>query len=262
MTKNNVGKLSSIEKALAILDLFSEQQPCMTLDELVEQTGYSKPTVFRMVRSFEKYGYLRKHQDGGKDKIYLGYTFLEKANILDTQIPLKEASQKACIELRDQTGLSVQLSIRDGYDAVYIAQYESLKPIRVYPQKGRRVPLYAAACPRVLLSYMTDKEMNEYLTTNQLHAFTQNTMIDNKLLLQEISTIRKNGYAISYGELYEGTVAIAVPIFDDALKVIAAISLIGLEQDFETVNMNEFISLLRQSSTKITEKFAYPNRPL
>lgn len=61
------------------------------------------------------------------------------------------------LQLRQKTGLSVQLAVKSGLDAIYIEQFESMKAVRVYPQVGRKVPLYAAACPRVLLSGLSEK---------------------------------------------------------------------------------------------------------
>src|SRR5690606_27245114 len=114
----------------------------------------------------------------------------------------------------NETGLSVQLAIRDGNEAIYIEHFEALSAFRVFPQVGRRVPLYAAACPRVLLAFVQIEEQKAILDSYTYTMFTPHTKIDHELIFSELKDIKEKGYAVSRGELHEGTAAIAVPIFD------------------------------------------------
>ena len=61
-------------------------------------------------------------------------------------------------ELRDSLGQAVNLIIQDGNDAIYVEKMEGAQPVRVYTAVGRRAPLYAGACPRILLSYFSEEE--------------------------------------------------------------------------------------------------------
>lgn len=250
--KETGSKINSLEKALALLDLFSEEVPSLTLDEMVTLSGYSKSTVFRMVSSFEKYGYLSKFQRGGEMKVSLGMRFLEKSRFVSSQLEIKRAAKLPMLQLRQKTGLSVQLAVKSGLDAIYIEQFESMKAVRVYPQVGRKVPLYAAACPRVLLSGFSEKDIRSYVNNQELSSFTEQTLIEKEELLNEIMKIKNQGYSVSKGELYPGTLAIAVPIFHPPGQIMAALSVIGLEQDFATASLETMITLLRNTAKEIT----------
>ncbi|WP_048826652.1 IclR family transcriptional regulator [Bacillus sp. B-jedd] len=244
----------SVEKALGILECFDMKHASLSLEELSAMTGFPKPTVFRMICSLEKFGYIRRTEKEGRLRFQLGMVFLEKSQIVNSQLDIRALAKNEMLRLRNETNLSVQLAVRDVCDAVYIEQFEALKLIRVFPQVGRRVPLYAAACPRVLLAALPEEEQMAILAGADYQPFTQQSKTDQKQILAELAAIARNGYAVSRGELYEGTIAVAVPIRNINSEVLAALSIIGTEQDFEDVKMESYIEKLQHAAAKIEER--------
>lgn len=249
--KERQSKSGSVEKALSILEIFTMKTPSLTLDAIADKSGFPKPTVFRMLCSLEKFGYVKRITVEGQIRFKLGMAFMEKSQIVTSDFDIREYSKSELIELRNATGLSVQLAVRDGDHAVYIEQFESLNPIRVYPRVGRRVPLYAAACPRILLAYLPAEEQNYILGNYQYTSYTPKTKISYDSIKKELMDIKEKGYSLSHGELYEGTTAIAVPIFGKVKEVLGAISMIGVSQDFEPDQMEGFVSLLKETAERI-----------
>ncbi|WP_423800778.1 IclR family transcriptional regulator [Neobacillus sp. SAB-20_R2A] len=247
-------KSGSVEKALEILECFDRKNPFLTLDEISERTGFSRSTAFRMICSLEKFGYIKRKQTSGEVQFSLGWSFIEKSHLVVEQMDLREAARDIMKDLRDETGLSVQLAIRDGLDAVYIDKIESLKPIRVYPEIGRRAPLYAAACPRVLLAFLPENEQTKLLIKFAYRPITEKTMNSIEQIQQQLQTIKEKGYEISKGELHEGTIAIAVPIFDHYYSAVASLSVIGLENDFSEGSIQQIIEALNRCSANISFK--------
>ncbi|MED2974257.1 IclR family transcriptional regulator [Fictibacillus sp. B-59209] len=240
---NKSSKNGSVEKALNILEFFNERDPFYTLQQLSTETGYPKTTLFRLLCSLEKFGYVRRIIKNGEILFALGWSFLEKAALVKDQINLKELARDEMISLRNKTNLSVQLALQDGKEAIYIEQIPSFQPIRIYPEIGKRVPLYSAACPRVLLAYLSHREQEGILSdsiSNNLH--------------QELVHIREKGFAVSKGELAEGTMAMAVPIFDGQEDIIASLSVIGLEHDPIFKDTKEVINNLKTASEAISTK--------
>jgi IclR family transcriptional regulator, KDG regulon repressor len=247
-------KSGSVEKALQIIECFTLEDATLTLDELSARTDYPKPTVFRMICSLEKFGYIRRAEKKGQMGFQLGMAFLEKGELVNRQIDIRDIARNQMLQLRNETGLSVQLAVRDGRDAVYVEQFESLKHIRVFPQVGRRVPLYAAACPRVLLAALAEEEQKWIVEKNEDDPLTVSSKLDRDQLLKELKQIAKSGYAISRGELYKGTIAIAVPIKNINGNVLAALSLIGVDQDFSAERMDSYIRTLKETVQKIEQE--------
>ncbi|WP_126428590.1 IclR family transcriptional regulator [Brevibacillus marinus] len=251
---DKLSKIGSVEKALQILECFTRKDPFLTLDEIANRTGFSRTTTFRMICSLEKFGYIKRKPTAGELQFSLGWAFLEKAQLVNEQIDIKEMAKEEMLQLRNQTGLSIQLAVRDGLDAVYIEQFESLKPFRLYPEIGRRAPLYSAACPRVLLAFLPDREREDLLQKFTYNSFTSHTLTSPERIRAELVKIRENGYAISKGELHEGTIAIAAPIFNFSQRVVASLSIIGLESDFTDMKMDELIGLLKSKADAISQK--------
>lgn len=255
MKKEVASRNGSVEKALIVLECFDLRNPSLTLDELSVKTAFSKPTVFRIISSLEKFGYIKRVSQDGQVKFQLGMAFLEKSQIVYSHFDIREIAKQEMLLLRNESGLSVQLAVRDGNEAVYIEQFESLSTFRVFPQVGRRVPLYAAACPRTLLAFIPEEEQKAILDSYTYTSFTPNTKIDSDMILTELKQIKENGYAVSKGELHEGTIAVAVPIFDVNKQIIAALSVIGDDRKIDSQIQKALVTRLKESAHHIHNKY-------
>ncbi|WP_298470504.1 IclR family transcriptional regulator [uncultured Psychrobacillus sp.] len=252
MSNNRVQ--SSIQKALEMLDCFTTKSPLLTLEDIMQKIQLPKTTVFRTLTQLEDYGYVKKEIVNGKSHYSLGYAFLEKGQLVKNTIDIRTLSREQMVYIRNETNLTVQLAVREKEEAIYIEQFESWRPIRLYPNVGKKAPLYVAACPRVLLAYMDEKEQGYLLEKFEYKSITKTTPT-NPLHIQELlKEIRENGYSISKGELFEGTIAIAVPIFNNLTNdVIASLSVIGIESDFDK-NLSRYIDLLKEAAFQIAQK--------
>lgn len=242
---------SSIEKALIVLNCFSEQNFALTLDDISKITNIPRSTLFRILSTLEEYKYIKKSLVSNKTWYTLGYTFLEKGQMVHRHLDIRDYAKEEMIALRNEVNLNIQLAIQEGLDALYIEQIPSWRPVRLYPAIGRRAPLYAAACPRILLAYLDNKEQTEVLNRLNLKKFTNSTPIDRQDIEQIIMDIREKGYSVSRGELFDGTLAFAVPVFyPKSQKVLASLSIVGLENNYDK-NFDYYISLLKETAGNI-----------
>ncbi|WP_261133948.1 IclR family transcriptional regulator [Bacillus sp. Marseille-Q3570] len=247
-----------MEKALIILECFTSNKNELTLDDFSKLTGYSKSTVFRMISSLEKFGYIKAKVTNSETRYSLGLAFLEKANLVSNQLDIRELAKDEIVKLRNKTNMTVQLAIRHGNEAIYIEQAESFRELRIFPGIGKRVPLYAAACPRILLAFLDVQEREQILDSFHYVPFTSNTLINPTHLRESIERIRERGYEISEGEIYEGTIAIAAPIMDRRGEVIASLSITGMKTDFEKEIFDSTINEVIQSAKNISYQLGYP----
>ncbi|WP_027965285.1 IclR family transcriptional regulator [Halalkalibacillus halophilus] len=246
-------KNTSIDKALSILDCFSERKYQLTLDEIVKETSIPKSSSFRIITSLENFGYIKKHKINNKTWYSLGYSFLEKGSIIRSNIDVREYAREYMKVLRNQLNLNVQLAVLDNQEAIYIEQFQSWRQIRLYPAIGRRAPLYTAACPRVLLAYMNSTDRDWILQNTEFKSFTNSTPLNIQVVNKKLNQIKTQGYSISKGELIEETIAYAVPIYwPNSTEVIASLSVVGLEKDFDQ-SESHLIKLLKETSKEITD---------
>lgn len=252
--KNKEGLLNnSLDKALKLLDYFDQGKSALGLSEISKLSGIPKATVYRMLTTFENNGYLDKIIHGeDKDKYKLGLKFLKMGKLVSEGLEIRQVALPFMEELRDKFQEDVQLIIPDRDEAVYIEKLESNRPVRVYTKVGRRAPLYGGACPRAILTFMEDSEINRIINSITLKKVTDATVIDKDVLLKMIDEDRKRGYTISYGELQPGTIAVGAPIFDQNNKVIASVSIVGPEDRFCGERLDELIKGIKDAAKNIS----------
>ncbi|WDV44236.1 IclR family transcriptional regulator [Clostridiaceae bacterium M8S5] len=249
---------NSLDKALGLLKYFTKDNPIRGLSEVARLSSVPKATVYRLFNTFEKNGYLMKVDVSGKQNQYkLGMKFLELGLLVSDSLEIKDIARPFMVELRDSINEDVQLAIRDKDQAIYIEKLTCSHSIRLYTRIGRRARFNAGACPRVLLSFLEDEEINKILKNEQLIKYTDNTIIDKEKLWDKIKESRKNGYAISFGEMEPYTIGIAAPIFDYTGKVIASISAAGPQQRFTDERIKLIVVKVKETAQYISKQLGF-----
>ena len=123
-----------------------ERGPC-SLGELVEATGFSRATTHRLAVALEVHGLVRRDDDG---RFALGVRLVALGRAAAEGLPLSVAAQPALRALRDVTGESVQLYVREGDRRVCIAALESPHGLRTIVPMGASLPLDAGSAGKVL----------------------------------------------------------------------------------------------------------------
>lgn len=217
----------TVVKTLQILQLFESKEQ-LTLQDMVHLSGQPKTSVFRMVQSLVEIGFLAK-----KGEYYeLGLALMQFGQLVSERLDIRKIAYPYMQQLKNETNEAVNLVIQDGNEAIYIEKVETSEPIRVYTRIGRRAPLYAGACPRILLTFMEQEDQSKYFQTVSLTPFASNTIRTAEELVKVLEVDRKRGYSVSHSELTDGSSAVAVPIFDYKGDILAGLSIVGPESRF------------------------------
>ncbi|WP_319370478.1 IclR family transcriptional regulator [uncultured Ilyobacter sp.] len=258
MTINDNSINQSLDKALSLLEYFDAENPIRGLSEISRLSSIPKATVYRLLNTFEKNGYLIKIDTGGRQGQYkLGMKFLELGTMVSESIELKEIAFPHMKNLRDDINEDVQLVIRDKNHAIYVEKLISKHPVRLYTKIGRTASLNAGACPRAILSFLKDEEIESIFENTEFIKYTENTIIDKEKLLKLISESRKTGYTISYSEMEMQTIGIGAPIFDYTKNVVGALSTAGPDQRFTPDKFPEIIKKVKETAMKISRELGY-----
>ncbi len=142
---SSVSGVGVLDKAVTVLHAL-EQSPC-SLGELVEATGFSRATTHRLAVALEAHGLVRRDDDG---RFALGIGLVALGRAAAEELPLSAAAQPALRALRDATGESVQLYVREGDRRVCVAALESPHGLRTIVPMGASLPLDAGSAGRVL----------------------------------------------------------------------------------------------------------------
>jgi DNA-binding IclR family transcriptional regulator len=134
-----------LDKAASILRAIREQP--QSLVALQDATGLPRATAHRLAVALEAHGLLRRDEDGRFD---LGTELAVLGRVAAGRFPLVEAARRALAELRDATGESVQLFVREGDQRRCVISLPSPHALRWIVPDGALLPLDVGSAGRVL----------------------------------------------------------------------------------------------------------------
>ncbi|AEG14401.1 transcriptional regulator, IclR family [Desulfofundulus kuznetsovii DSM 6115] len=247
--------IRSLTKALKILDSFTLEKPELSIGEIVFLLDMPKTTVIRLVSTLEKNKYLERDQVTKKYR--LGTKLLCFANIVQRTLKVREVALPVMKEIRDQSGETVYLNIIENDERMCVEYVESNQELQRVVFVGQRSPLYAGASAKVLLAYLPEVKIKEYLSKIKLEALASHTITNSNELLEELTIIRNQGYAISNSELIEGVFSICAPVFNHERTVVASLALGLPAVRANEKRITEFIALVKSGAKEISRRLGY-----
>jgi IclR family pca regulon transcriptional regulator len=212
--------MGGLAKGLDVLRTFSRSRPNMTLSEIAARAGLPAATARRCLNTFEELGYVTRR----------GRQFLLRPKVLEIgavyldSMDIEALTHTHLEEMARETGDSAALSVLSGTEIVYVARTSVRTQARLEAHVGSHFPAFATSMGRVLLAGLSPERLAWYFNTAALPQLTDKTLTDRLQLERAIAECRRNGYAVVTDELAEGVVALAVPVFDSAGQVVAALN--------------------------------------
>ena len=210
-----------LEKGLAIIEAFGISKGPLTLTQASEITGHTKAAVRRSLLTLCKLGYAiqsgRNFQLAPRS-LRLGHAYVASD-------PLAKVAQPILEMTSERTQESSSIAVLDSQDAVFVARSTHRRSLSSGLGVGARLPAYASATGRVLLSEQPAGEVEFMLNRMMRPALTPHTLTGTQEVMNEIALVRSRGYSISDEELEIGLRSIAVPIRNGRGRLIAAMSL-------------------------------------
>lgn len=244
---------STADRALAILDLYSESQTVLSATRVSEHLGVARSTAYRYLQSLVQARYLAEVPGG----YGLGLKILELARIARQGVDVGRIAHPVMIALAEEFRETVLLTKRDGDSIVCIEREEPEgQRVRISYERGSVMPINAGASAMCLLAWLPEREVKSLLAMRPLRAFTSNTLTDEDDLIERLSGIRQQGYAISISELDHEVVGIGTPIFDSKGSVQAGLSIAGLSSRITPDRYQEVIDRMIESAHGISERLA------
>jgi len=122
-------------------------------------------------------------------------------------------------------GESFSVATLDGEDIVYIARTSVTRVMSVDLHIGSRLPAFCTSMGRVLLAYLPQDQLEQYLARAHFTQYTPRTIVSADKLRLALRNVRRNGYALCDQELEIGLRSIAVPVQASNGRVVATVNL-------------------------------------
>ncbi len=154
----------------------------------------------------------------------LGMRLLELGNVVKSRLSVREAALDFMRALHKKTQQTINLSVRQGDEIVYIDRaFSERSGMQVVRAIGGRGPLHLTSTGKLFLSVDEPKAIRAYATRTGLAGHNKNSITDLAKLERELSVVRTRGYARDNEEL--GVRCMAAGIHDDSGKLIAGLSI-------------------------------------
>ncbi|MDN5797586.1 MAG: IclR family transcriptional regulator [Intrasporangium sp.] len=215
-------------------------------EEIARDSALPLSTVYRYLRTLREIQFVEE-RDGS---YVLGWRLLELSGQHLTHTRLVELGHAFLRELSEVTGETAVLTVRVGTQAMCLRQVESDHPIRMAFKINQLLPLYAGAGQRMLLAHAPTTVVERVLGQPLRHITT--ATLDRARIIQEIEQTRRSGFLISHGELSEGAVAVAVPVFAGG-EIACSITVAGPRSRCSRTWVTNTRSALRASAQKLSE---------
>jgi DNA-binding IclR family transcriptional regulator len=253
-TEGNSQRIATVERAADVLLLFSKcGEPNLGITEIAKELGISKAAVHRILASLRSRGFIDLIEESrrytlGTSSLALGLTCLAQLDIRSLAAPELASLSRA-------TNETATLSIRSGFERLYVDQVIPNREIVMSVAMGITHPLHAGSSSKAFLAWMPETEILQYLK-RKLKAVTPVTPTDPAKIIYELRQIRTRGFSQSVGERQEGSASVAAPIFDRSGTPIAVISICGPADRFKS-ELSRCVPVLLDSAARLSKRMGY-----
>jgi DNA-binding IclR family transcriptional regulator len=221
----NMKKVSNsiqvIDRLAQLLDVIASNEEPVSLKILSAETGLHPSTAFRILSSLTEHGLVERSTRGNYQ---LGIKLMQLGSRVRSGVDIRTIALPLMEKLRDQLDETVNLTVREGDEVVYIERSLAKRMIRVEQVIGSRAPLHVTAVGKMMLGDQGEKACRSYAKRCKLPAYTVNTHTRITALLQDCLTAVERGYSLDNEEAELGVGCIGTLVRDASGNVVAGLS--------------------------------------
>lgn len=247
--------MSSLKKALAMLDLFSATTPVWTSEDLIKYIGTSPATGYRYLKTLFDAGLLAKVANGS---YIIGPRVLELDRIARDSDPVYSVGTPVIKELSRKTGLSSLLSVLYSDSVMCVQQEATLEgvvPVGLF-NRGQRRPLISGASAKIILAFLPPHQLRSVYTKQKKAIALAGLGTNWDAFKAATKSIRDAGFCITEGEYRQNITGMAAPIFNKDREVLGSIALAATTVPGASDKMLELSALLVESAHKVSSNIA------
>lgn len=243
----------SVERALAILFAVARSDEPATLSELARAVSLDKATTLRLLMTLEAAGVVK--QDPVSKRYAPGPTIGSLA--ASWRNDLREAARPYLKTLWRQTGETIGLVSPRGMERVYVDMLVGTHELSIVPVIGSAVPIHAGASGKVLLAFSSLEWVEQVIEVTGLKPVNAAGVSDPMKLRKILEDVRRQGYAISIGDVVTGSAALAAPVFDRDGEIAASVVIRGPEIRLTRQKLQDLSPLAVETGEQISRALGW-----
>jgi DNA-binding IclR family transcriptional regulator len=257
MEKKDASIIHSLDKGLFLLETIEQASRPISLQELWQTLKWDKATIYRLLVTLEKRGYI--HRDPEERKYSLGLKIYALYDSLIRKLDLQQITKSHLAFLARRTGQTAHLAVAVGSCIVFIDRAVGSEILSVNTQIGAMEPLHCTALGKAYLAYV-EPERREELLAGPLKKSTPRTVVSRRGLQREMAAIRDRGYAVDDGEYNDGILCIASPILSSLGPPVALVGISGPKSRISDARVAEYGRMIRKHAMEISSAFGFDGK--
>lgn len=246
-------------KIFTVLEYFVERgskQKSVAFVEVASSVPFARTTVHRILYSLEKLGYIEK--DGQRSHYQLAAKFFDLTGPAIHFRRLQSLAKGVMQNLLLRFGETINLGVIEDGQVAYIEVLQSQSALRIAAVPGELNPVHCTSLGKAMLAFLPESEVETILAQHPLVRRTPRTITQKKHLLEHLTSVREQAIALDLEENLTGVICVAAPIFDQAGRAIAGISISGPATRMEP-KLAQVQKEIRNSATTLSRMLS-PNR--
>jgi DNA-binding IclR family transcriptional regulator len=246
MASTESGSIQVIDRLTALLVAIARHRDPVSLKVLAADTGLHPSTAFRILASAIENDLVAR--EGSHYR--LGIRLLQLGSRVASHQDLRREARPLMEALRDRTGETVNLTVREGDEVVYLDRALPERMMRVEQRIGSRAPLHVTAVGKLMLAEAGEAACREYARRTGLPGYTRYSLTDEEQLVQHVSGCLRAGYAYDDEEAEAGVGCIGVLVHDSDGAIVAGLSISApIER-----RRDEWAEALRDTAQTLSER--------
>jgi DNA-binding IclR family transcriptional regulator len=244
----------ALERGLAILELLSGDGRARGVSEIARDLGLAKSSCHGLLETLERAGYAAR---GTGDT----WSPTLRMHLVGLRVAMRggvlREAQPALDALRDQTGLSCHLGVRDGAAIVYAAKAAPFGIVQFDTGPGKRGSLHLTAIGQVFAAWMKRSELDDALDASPLGGGTARAALTREEFDRRLAEVRATGFAFEDEQEMEGVRCIAAPVFERPGTVVAAaIGVTGLASQIADSQVTDLSTLVMATASDVSARLS------
>jgi len=195
-----------IDRMMNLLNILAANAETISLKQLAAQSKLHPSSAHRILGVMVEKGFAERAENGNYQ---LGIRLLELGNLVKARLNVRHVAQPFMQKLCDELGETVNLSVRQGDEIVYVERVSAGKAMmRVVQVIGARAPLHMTAVGKIFLVQDGAEGCKGYAKRSGMKRFTEHTITTVEKLVKEVDKARRNGFGSLYPLSYRGATRI------------------------------------------------------
>jgi DNA-binding IclR family transcriptional regulator len=176
---------------------------------------------------------------------------------VDLNATIADLSRPALKALALNLGATVHLGVMEDQMVTYLVK-QSAGGDPLFTREGMQLEAYCSGLGKVLLAYASVEERDAYLSEGPFIPLTAATKTAPDDLRDELDQVRGQGFAVDDGEVTDGLLCLAVPVFGWGGRVRAAISVSATDAEWARLPRDRARRALQSCAAKVERSLTWP----